>query len=576
MKQKISLKFFMLIVLLSYIGISFVRAEAYIQSGSTNSINTRGKCYYELKGNLWAVSSWDLLTPAAVYNGNWDPCATCLTSENLHVKWKNVKKNAYPSSLIVWYANNTKSTWIDLNPFTLYMPAPLFTIGTSLNIPCYTTNATTISLNSYVNSDAESVGIDQNEVITDEFEWTLPAGWRTSSGQTGTFVSSISISVIPPASSSPASISVRAKANTQYSQPTTLQITRNLGDFDIQQSPASANYGSNVHFEVLNYSGLSYLWQLPTAWNGSSTTNYIDAIAGCSGNIAVTITGCNGTKLSQRSVTTNIIASGTTISSSSNIVCSSGTQFNVPGLVSGTNITWNSSSNLTLSNASSNYCTYSANSNGEGWIEATVNAPACGTSVTLPRKTVWAGPPVTPETIYGFEYNGTVFGQNSIYEFTTYSSDDESVTNYQWVVGGGTILSGQGTNLIEVRTAANSTGITKYFDVSVRVQNACGWSNYLWRSGYIGTGIGPALVISPNPSTAETTLSLVDETNKTAQLTTDWNLDVYDSFQGLKEKKTKLKTSETKINTSGWKDGVYIVRATIGNKVITEKMMVKH
>lgn len=47
-------------------------------------------------------------------------------------------------------------------------------------------------------------------------------------------------------------------------------------------------------------------------------------------------------------------------------------------------------------------------------------------------------------------------------------------------------------------------------------------------------------------------------------------------FQGLKEKKTKLKAAQTKINTTNWKDGIYVVRATIGDEVITEKMIVKH
>jgi len=150
-----------------------------------------------------------------------------------------------------------------------------------------------------------------------------------------------------------------------------------------------------VHYEVPNYSGISYSWQLPIDWPAGGNSYYVDVIAGCnSGNLRVTMSGCNGTKSSETPITTSIIAPGTTISSNSNIVCSSGTQFSVPGLVSGTNITWNASSNLTPSNASANYITYSANSNGEGWIEATINAPSCGTSVTLPRKTVWVGTPV--------------------------------------------------------------------------------------------------------------------------------------------------------------------------------------
>lgn len=46
--------------------------------------------------------------------------------------------------------------------------------------------------------------------------------------------------------------------------------------------------------------------------------------------------------------------------------------------------------------------------------------------------------------------------------------------------------------------------------------------------------------------------------------------------QSLKEKKTKLKTTETKISTSSWKDGIYLVRAKIGSEIIIEKLLVKH
>ncbi|MBV5313519.1 MAG: hypothetical protein JZU47_09500 [Prolixibacteraceae bacterium] len=94
-------KRFFLLLLLSFTGISVVHASAYIQPGANNSTNTRGACGYELKDNFWAVIFWSLPTPAAVFNAAWSPCAACTTSEILRVKWKNVKANAYPSSLTV-------------------------------------------------------------------------------------------------------------------------------------------------------------------------------------------------------------------------------------------------------------------------------------------------------------------------------------------------------------------------------------------------------------------------------------------------------------------------------------------
>ncbi|MDP3442812.1 MAG: T9SS type A sorting domain-containing protein, partial [Ignavibacteria bacterium] len=84
------------------------------------------------------------------------------------------------------------------------------------------------------------------------------------------------------------------------------------------------------------------------------------------------------------------------------------------------------------------------------------------------------------------------------------------------------------------------------------------------------------MVFSPNPATSETTLELVAEGEKTVDDNTQWELEVYDQQQSLKEKKTKIKGKQTKLNTASWKDGVYIVRVKIGDEMISEKLVVKH
>ena len=55
----------------------------------------------------------------------------------------------------------------------------------------------------------------------------------------------------------------------------------------------------------------------------------------------------------------------------------------------------------------------------------------------------------------------------------------------------------------------------------------------------------------------------------------DWDLEVYDQSQQLKAKKSKLKGKEYKLNTSGWRDGVYVVRANYKGEVLTGKLVVK-
>jgi hypothetical protein len=111
----------------------------------------------------------------------------------------------------------------------------------------------------------------------------------------------------------------------------------------------------------------------------------------------------------------------------------------------------------------------------------------------------------------------------------------------------------------------------------VQAKNTCTEPGY---GPYYVTGIyvydAQRLSISPNPATGETTLKLVSENNDAPVALTEWDYEIYDSMQSLKEKKTKLKTAKTKISTSNWKEGVYIVRAIIGEKIITEKLLVKH
>ena len=93
------------------------------------------------------------------------------------------------------------------------------------------------------------------------------------------------------------------------------------------------------------------------------------------------------------------------------------------------------------------------------------------------------------------------------------------------------------------------------------------------------------MLVMPNPSSGETTISIetgeegktsVAETEKaTFDETAEWTLEIFDSVQNLKEKKTKLKGESTTINTQSWNEGVYLLRALYKNEIITEKLVVK-
>jgi hypothetical protein len=120
----------------------------------------------------------------------------------------------------------------------------------------------------------------------------------------------------------------------------------------------------------------------------------------------------------------------------------------------------------------------------------------------IDTKTIWIGAPSIPSDIIGFSHNGKYFGSNSYYDFHAQPSINQGTNQYQWVVGGGTIVDGQETERISVLTF-QAGEMQIYFDVSLRVNNSCGWSPWLWRTGYIESGVGPAYVIYPNPAREE-------------------------------------------------------------------------
>ena len=165
------------------------------------------------------------------------------------------------------------------------------------------------------------------------------------------------------------------------------------------------------------------------------------------------------------------------------------------------------------------------------------------------------------------------FGSESIYEFSV-NSANQGVDDYNWVVGGGTILEGQGTNTITVKTAKVTGKMKKYFDVSVRVHNSCGWGPYLWRTGYVTSGIGPAqFVLYPNPANSEVTVSVSDDASLISKSGTEEvvikTLDIVDFYGNrLKVKKYGMGQKSASVDVSGFQKGIYFI---IVNSGLTEE-----
>ena len=82
--------------------------------------------------------------------------------------------------------------------------------------------------------------------------------------------------------------------------------------------------------------------------------------------------------------------------------------------------------------------------------------------------------------------------------------------------------------------------------------------------------------ISPNPARDEAIVEISTSSIQVLEANTEWQVEIYDAMQSLKTKVQRIKGVRQTINTSGWKDGVYIVRAKVDENILSEKLVVKH
>lgn len=259
-----------------------------------------------------------------------------------------------------------------------------------------------------------------------------------------------------------------------------------------------------------------------------------------------------------------------------NYVCSGGSQFSLP-YASGDPIIWSQSSNIIRSSAQgANPCTFTSSNYGTGWIQATISTPYG--NVNLPRKNVIVGAPLPLDIQLVDGTTGTPY-----YVFCTnqangvqakYMDASAQVDEFDWDVTNGIITydNPYGDNSRVTLRPQNSS-----FNVKINAHNGCGWS------GWTDMGVDTrycgyyALALTPNPATTETTISIESDSGEGLIATdqTSWDLEVYNVGHQLKMKKVKIKGRSTTINTSGLKEGVYIVRVQYKDSLLTEKMIVK-
>lgn len=258
------------------------------------------------------------------------------------------------------------------------------------------------------------------------------------------------------------------------------------------------------------------------------------------------------------------------------IVCSIPVAFTLNNLPTGCSVSWSRSSNLAYVSGQGT-ATYrvkaaSPTTSGSGWVRATVSGP-CG-DVVLPQHDLWIGAPSSLTRINGFPNNGMLFGSSSYYNFSVSPPNIPGVTQYDWIVFGGTILSGQGTNSILVLTGRGSDESPLFFDVNVRAGNPCGFSSWFWRTGYVVGGVGPirqgqSLTVSPNPASGNFTVSEVEPANNNMS----WILCLMNQQGAVMVNVTT--TLPKTINVQGLQPGVYLLHARQGDYVEQLRVVVE-
>lgn len=260
-------------------------------------------------------------------------------------------------------------------------------------------------------------------------------------------------------------------------------------------------------------------------------------------------------------------------------VCSTGATFTINNLsASVSSIIWTHGPNLSISSGqNSANCTFLATGNGASWVRATL-VPDCGEEIVLPQQMVWAGVPDHPRFNKTSPFYVPI---NSNHTISVESSGADPIFSTNWTASACvTLVSASGNYGSFLSCPVDGCGT-----IYVSTSNHCGTSNnsaLFIVSGNGGDCESPestvpiVLIVSPNPSSGETTLTIEHGSkDKSFDKTTIWTLEVYTQNQRLIVKNENLKGNTYTLNTSRWEKGVYIVTATINNVTFSEKLIVR-
>ncbi len=244
--------------------------------------------------------------------------------------------------------------------------------------------------------------------------------------------------------------------------------------------------------------------------------------------------------------------------------------------ISGANYSWSGSEVSVSGSSYSTTATTGAYSHGLGYVRADISNLPSGTTIKNKESFYIDGPDYEDVSLSLYTTGGSPVSYmcpNTHYHIFV-NSTGCSTSNYSWTVPAAWNINYTWSNMISIYT--NSTpGGNVMVDASTCC-SSCGSvrivSDY-FGSGYCGQFL---MVFSPNPTTDETTLSIESTSEeKVLDENEEWELEIYNNTQILKDKKTKIKGNQYKLKTSGWKEGIYFVRVKYKDEILQGKLIVK-
>ncbi|MFO8236243.1 MAG: T9SS type A sorting domain-containing protein [Bacteroidales bacterium] len=266
------------------------------------------------------------------------------------------------------------------------------------------------------------------------------------------------------------------------------------------------------------------------------------------------------------------------------------------------NIVWNCSENITLLQNDYDTCYFKANGSGIGkiWVNIT-GYYSCQGTFTSDTLFVELDPrtPIISDT-WSEDCQCTVsdpLSTNTTYDWDMLQTNNPSTnaTDFVWEIWGYELPK----MLLESSPASRSSwpytaygkhlsyifSEEQYYTIRAKHKMCGKWSS--WGEKYVTVGSGGLfLLVAPNPSTNETTVSLMESSDESAiqsgtvgsknELIDEWELEIYSTGQILIEKRTNLRTNNVKIQTQGWEEGIYFIIAKYKGQLVMSKLIVRN